>query len=245
MAGHSKWHNIKRRKEAQDSKRAKIFTKISKEIFAAVRESGDDPASNLRLRLAIQKAKAANIPSDNIERTIKRASGDTDGVSYEEMSYEGYGPGGVAVFVKALTDNRNRTAADIRYIFSRNGGNLGEDGCVSFLFTDKGLIVLEKNKLHEDDEEAVMLEAIDAGADDVQSEQEYYLIWTSPVELEEVRSELEKGGYPIDSSEQTMIPSTTSAVEGEDANKVERLIDMLEDNDDVQDVYHNGEIQAG
>ncbi|AXF57743.1 YebC/PmpR family DNA-binding transcriptional regulator [Salicibibacter kimchii] len=242
MAGHSKWNNIKRRKEAQDTKRAKIFTKISKEIFAAVRAQGDDPATNLRLRTAIQKAKNANIPLNNIERTIKRASGDSGDVHYEQISYEGYGPGGVAVFVKTLTDNRNRTVADIRHAFSRNGGNLGEDGCVSFLFSEKGLIVLNSEEF---DEETVMLEAIEAGAEDVETEDEHYLIWTDDKELEQVREELAKNGYPIDTAEQTMIPSTTSALEGENAKKMETLIDMLEDNDDVQDVYHNGELQTG
>ncbi|QDI92817.1 YebC/PmpR family DNA-binding transcriptional regulator [Salicibibacter halophilus] len=242
MAGHSKWNNIKRRKEAQDKKRAKIFTKISTEIFAAVREQGDDPSTNLRLRTAVQKAKNANVPINNIERTIKRASGDSGNVQYEQISYEGYGPGGVAVFVKTLTDNRNRTVADIRHAFSRNGGNLGEDGCVSFLFSEKGLIVLKSEEL---DEETVMLEAIEAGAEDVETEDEHYLIWTDDKELEEVREELAKSGYPIYTAEQTMIPSTNAALEGEYAKKMETLIDMLEDNDDVQDVYHNGEFQAG
>ncbi|QQK79548.1 YebC/PmpR family DNA-binding transcriptional regulator [Salicibibacter cibi] len=242
MAGHSKWNNIKRRKEAQDTKRAKIFTKMSKEIFAAVRAQGDDPATNLRLRTAVQKAKNANVPINNIDRTIKRASGDSGNVQYEQISYEGYGPGGVAVFVKTLTDNRNRTVADIRHAFSRNGGNLGEDGCVSFLFAEKGLILL---KSEEFDEDTVMLEAIEAGAEDMETEDGHYLIWTDDKELEQVREALANNGYPIDTAEQTMIPNTTSALEGEDAKKMEALIDMLEDNDDVQDVYHNGEFREG
>ncbi|SDI85072.1 YebC/PmpR family DNA-binding transcriptional regulator [Natribacillus halophilus] len=242
MAGHSKWNNIKRRKEAQDAKRAKIFTKMSKEIFAAVRAQGDDPATNLRLRAAIEKAKNANIPSNNIDRTIKRARGDSGDVNYEEMSYEGYGPGGVAVFVKVLTDNRNRTVADIRHAFSKNDGNLGEDGCVSFLFADTGLIVLESDEL---DEETVMLEAIEAGAEDVEADEAHFLVWTDEKELEQVREALAKQGYTIDTAEQTMVPSTTSTVAGEDIPKMEKLIDMLEDNDDVQDVYHNGDFQTG
>ncbi|QQK75648.1 YebC/PmpR family DNA-binding transcriptional regulator [Salicibibacter cibarius] len=242
MAGHSKWNNIKRRKEAQDTKRAKIFTKLSKEIFAAVRAQGDDPATNLRLRTAVQKAKDANIPANNIDRTIKRASGDSGDVQYEQISYEGYGPGGVAVFVKTLTDNRNRTVADIRHAFSRNGGNLGEDGCVSFLFAEKGIIVLKSEAF---DEDTVMLEAIEAGAEDMETEDGHYLIWTDDKELEQVREVLASNGYPIDTAEQTMIPSTTSALEGENAKKMEALIDMLEDNDDVQDVYHNGAFTEG
>ncbi|SDH56847.1 DNA-binding regulatory protein, YebC/PmpR family [Alteribacillus persepolensis] len=239
MAGHSKWHNIKRRKESQDAKRAKIFTKLSKEIFAAVREGGTDPQTNLRLRMALTKARAENIPNDNIERTIKKAAGDTGGVQYEEITYEGYGPGGAAVFVQALTDNKNRSAADIRHAFTKHGGNLGEDGCVSFLFDKKGQLLISKTS--DIDEEELMLAAIEAGADECEAEDDYFYILTAPEEFEHVKKALEND-YHFSKAEVTMIPQTNAELTDEHAEKMLKLIDALEDNDDVQSVYHNFKI---
>ena len=239
MAGHSKWNNIKRRKEAQDSKRAKVFTKITKEIFASVRAGGDDPATNLRLRLAIQKGKEANLPSDNIERTIKKAAGNQDGVTYEEITYEGYGPGGTAIFIDVLTDNRNRTVADLRYAFSRNGGNLGEAGSVSFLFEDAGIIVIHLGDL---DEEELMLEVIEAGALEFEVEEHTALITTAYGDLQDVKKALVDAGYTIEASELTKIPTVTTQLNPEQEETMVKLIDKLEDNDDVQNVYHNAEL---
>ena len=240
MAGHSKWNNIKRRKESQDAKKAKIFTKLSKEIYAAVRSGGEDPTTNLRLRMALTKARAENIPSDNIERTIKKAAGNSENIQYEEITYEGYGPGGVAVMVKALTDNRNRTAAEIRHAFSRNGGNLGENGCVSFLFDRKGQLIIERNE--EMDEDEVMLDAAEAGAEEIESEEDIYLIETETEDFEDVKNNLEQKGYLFTKAEVTMIPQTTTSLSNEDAETLIQLIEKLEDNDDVQYVYHNFEM---
>ncbi|SFE27029.1 YebC/PmpR family DNA-binding transcriptional regulator [Alteribacillus iranensis] len=240
MAGHSKWNNIKRRKESQDAKKAKIFTKLSKEIYAAVRSGGEDPTTNLRLRMALTKARAENIPSDNIERTIKKAAGNSENIQYEEITYEGYGPGGVAVMVKALTDNRNRTAAEIRHAFSRNGGNLGENGCVSFLFDRKGQLIIERNE--EMDEDEVMLDAAEAGAEEIESEEDIYLIETETEDFEDVKNNLEQKGYLFTKAEVTMIPQTTTNLSNEDAETLIQLIEKLEDNDDVQYVYHNFEM---
>ncbi|WP_240376453.1 YebC/PmpR family DNA-binding transcriptional regulator [Bacillus piscicola] len=240
MAGHSKWNNIKRRKESQDAKKAKIFTKLSKEIYAAVRSGGTDPAVNLRLRMALAKARAENIPSDNIDRTIKKAAGSTDNIQYEEMTYEGYGPGGAAVMVKALTDNKNRTAAEIRHAFSRNGGNLGENGCVAFLFTRKGQLIMERSTdINVDD---IMLDAIEAGAEDVEADEHAFYIQTAPENFEEVKMELEKQGCHFVNAEVTMIPETKAELADEQAEQMVHLVEKLEDNDDVQHVYHNFEI---
>ncbi|MBB5173216.1 YebC/PmpR family DNA-binding transcriptional regulator [Texcoconibacillus texcoconensis] len=244
MAGHSKWSNIKRRKEAQDKKRGKIFTKISKEIFAAVRNGGDDPSTNNRLRMAINKAKASNMPNDNIERTIKKATGDAGAVQYEEVIYEGYAPHGVAVYVHALTENRNRTAAEVRHAFNKHGGNLGEDGCVSFMFQRVGLLTMELTENDSFDEEAFMLEAIDAGADDVETENEFVFIHTAPEHFEEVKQGLEGQGYQFTTAEVTMVPDTNIPVSDEQAEEIEELLDVLEDNDDVQNVYHNLQTSA-
>ncbi|WP_054635549.1 YebC/PmpR family DNA-binding transcriptional regulator [Thalassobacillus sp. C254] len=241
MAGHSKWNNIKRRKESQDTKRAKVFTKISTEIFAAVRESGDDPQTNLRLRLALSKAKAENMPNDNIERTIKKALGEEGGVTYEELTYEGYGPGGAAVMVKVLTDNKNRSAANVRLAFNKNGGNLGENGCVSFLFQRKGVLAIDKESA-EGDEEDLMLDAIEAGAAEVEVLGESYELLTDPEDFESVKNALEKSEYTFKTAEVTMVPTTMSELGDNDAEKMIKLIDALEDNDDVQSVYHNFQI---
>ncbi|MFB5663215.1 YebC/PmpR family DNA-binding transcriptional regulator [Alteribacillus sp. HJP-4] len=238
MAGHSKWNNIKRRKESQDAKRAKIFTKLSKEIFAAVREGGEDPAVNSRLRMALSKAKSENIPSDNIERTIKKAAGDSSTDNYVEITYEGYGPGGAAVMVHALTENKNRTAADVRLAFSKNGGNLGENGCVSFIFNRKGRLLLKNS---EDDPDNLMLEAIEAGAEEFESVDGDIIITAEPEQFEKVKSYLENNGHNLQEADITMIPQTIAELSDEEAKKMIRLIDMLEDNDDVQNVHHNFE----
>ncbi|MDQ0299845.1 YebC/PmpR family DNA-binding regulatory protein [Salibacterium salarium] len=239
MAGHSKWHNIKRRKESQDAKRAKIFTKLSKEIFAAVREGGDDPNTNLRLRMALTKARAENIPSDNIERTVKKASGEAGAVNYDEITYEGYGPGGAAVMVKALTENKNRTAADVRHAFSKNGGNLGENGCVSFMFNRKGQLIADRTD--EIDEEEFMLEAIEAGAEDFESDDQSFYIQTDPDNFEQVKKDLESNNYEFLKAEIILFPDTNTTLKDEHAEKMIKMIDALEDNDDVQSVYHNFE----
>jgi len=241
MAGHSKWKNIQHRKGRQDALRAKIFTKISKEIYAAARNGGGDVNTNTPLRIAIQKAKDANMPNENIERTIKKATGDIDGVTYEEITYEGYGPGGVAVMVDVLTDNRNRTAATVRHAFSKNGGNMGESGCVSFLFTRKGVVMVNREEYEGDEDEFMML-ALEAGAEDIEVEADSFTVYTNPEELESVRDALKNAGVSVSSSEVTMIPSTTVKVTGEDAVKMLKLMDMLEDSDDVQNVYANFEI---
>ncbi|GEN33060.1 YebC/PmpR family DNA-binding transcriptional regulator [Aneurinibacillus danicus] len=241
MAGHSKWKNIQHRKGRQDAAKAKLFTKISKEIYQAARSGGADPNTNSRLKTAIAKAKEANIPNDNIERTLKKATGQLDGVTYEEIIYEGYGPGGVAVMVEALTDNRNRTAADIRHIFTKNGGNLGESGCVSFMFDRKGLIEISREDT-DLDEDSVMMAALDAGAEDFEASEESFEIKSSPEDFETVRTALEEAGYELDTAEISMIPQNTIKLTGDDALKMLKLMEMLESNDDVQDVYANFDI---
>jgi YebC/PmpR family DNA-binding regulatory protein len=241
MAGHSKWKNIQHRKGRQDAIRAKIFTKISKEIFVAVRNGGPDPNTNMRLKVALQKAKDNNVPNENVERTIKKATGDLEGITYEEITYEGYGPGGVAVMVEVLTDNRNRSAAEVRHIFSKNGGNMGESGCVSFLFNRKGQIMINKQEVTLDEDE-VMMVALEAGAEDIETTEESITILTSPDELEVVRESLVSAGIPIASSEVTMVPTTTVKITGDDAVKMLKLMDMMEESDDIQNVYANFEI---
>lgn len=239
MAGHSKWKNIQRRKNAQDAKRGKIFMKLAREIYVAAKNGGGNPDTNAALRLAIEKAKANNMPNENIERAIQKAVGGQSSENYEEITYEGYGPGGVAVMVHLLTDNKNRSAAEVRHAFTKNGGNLGENGCVSFMFDRKGLLIIERGDL---DEEEVMLHAIDAGAEEVETEDDAFVIYTEPENFEEVKNALEKHNYTFITSEITMIPQTTTTVSEEDKEKMLKLIDMLEDNDDVQEVYHNMEM---
>ncbi|SER73310.1 YebC/PmpR family DNA-binding transcriptional regulator [Salipaludibacillus aurantiacus] len=242
MAGHSKWSNIKHRKGRQDAKKGKIFTKLSKEIFQAVRQGGDEPGTNHNLRLAIDKAKQANMPNDNIDRTINKALGNVEGVVYEEITYEGYAPHGVAVYVQALTDNKNRTAAEVRLAFNKNNGNLGESGCVGFMFQRKGVLLFEKNESL--DEEAFMLEAIDAGAEDVLFLEEAFEVYTAPEELQQVRKALTDTLETDPSvSEVSMIPDTYTPVSETQAEEVLQLIEALEDNDDVQNVYHNLELK--
>ncbi|MCY7771598.1 YebC/PmpR family DNA-binding transcriptional regulator [Bacillus haynesii] len=238
MAGHSKWKNIQRRKNAQDAKRGKIFMKLAKEIYVAAKEGGADPESNASLRLVIDKAKNANMPNDNIDRAIKKASGSQDGKSYEEITYEGYGPSGVAVMVKCLTDNKNRTATSVRTAFSKNGGSLGETGCVSYMFDRKGYIAIEREDL-EIDEEEFMLEVIDAGAEELETREELFEIYTEPEQFEEVKKSLEERGYQTATAEITMVPQTYAEVDEGLQEKIENLIDVLEDDDDVQEVYTN------
>lgn len=240
MAGHSKWANIKHKKEKSDSQRGKIFTKLGRELAIAVKQGGPDPDSNSRLRDAIAKAKAANMPNDNIMRSIKKASGDTEGDNYEEIVYEGYGPGGVAIIVEATTDNRNRTAGDVRHYFDKFGGNLGQTGCVSFMFDRKGVILIEKSdKVNEDD---LMMEAIEAGAEDFSVEDEYFEILTEPSNFSAIREALENKGYEFAEAEVQSVPQTvTKLTDPKQNEQMEKLIDMLEDMDDVQQVWHNWE----
>ena len=236
MAGHSKWANIRHKKAAQDAKRGKIFTKLAREITVAAREGGGDPESNPRLRAAIERARKFNMPKENIERAIKRGTGEIAGETFEEVTYEGYGPGGVAIIVKCLTDNRNRTAAEVRHAFSKHGGNLGTSGCVSWMFERKGVIVVPGDKY---DEETVMLAALDAGADDVVLEDGKFIVYTQPSELETVRKGLLDAGIEVEEAKLDLIPTTTTRVEGETALKVLKLLEALEDLDDVQEVYSN------
>lgn len=237
MAGHSKWNNIKRRKGAQDAKKGKIFMRHAKNIYIAAKEGGGDPEMNPALRTVIEKARADNMPNDNIERAIKKATGTLDGVSYEEVTYEGYGPGGVAVIVHVLTDNRNRTAAEIRHAFSKNGGNLGETGSVSFMFERKGYIAILNEA--EVDEEELTLEVIEAGADDILTQEQAFEILTLPEQFKEVRDHLIDKGYHLEEAEITLLPQTYTEVSVEDKEKMHALVDMLEESEDVQDIYHN------
>lgn len=241
MSGHSKWSNIKRKKEKTDGARAKIFTKIGRELAVAVKEGGGaDPAVNSKLKDCIAKAKANNVPNDNIERIIKKAAGSADSEKYEAIVYEGYGPSGVAVIVESLTDNRNRTAADLRHYFDKFGGNLGTPGCVSFMFAKKGVIVVEKTGQNEDE---VMEAALEAGASDFLVDEDIFEIYTEPEDFSEVREALESKGYEFASAEVEMVPSTYSSIaEEENRAKMQKLLDALEDNGDVQNVWHNWEM---
>ena len=239
MAGHSKFANIRHRKEKNDSARGKIFTRLGREIAVSVKTGGPDPASNGRLRDAIAKAKSENMPNDTIDRSIKKAAGDLNAVNFEPVTYEGYGPRGVAVIVKVLTDNRNRAAANVRNAFTKGGGNMGTSGCVAFLFDHKGLIMVEKDAAGEDD---LMLIAIDAGAEDFAVQEEGYEILTSPEAFSRVREAIEAAGIAMVTAEVTMLPQTNTALsDPEDIKKMGKLLDLLDDEDDVQDVYHNGE----
>jgi YebC/PmpR family DNA-binding regulatory protein len=240
LSGHSKWASIKRKKGATDAKRGQLFSKLARAIIVAAREGGPDPGGNLALQNAIEKARDAAMPKDNIERAIARGSGTgADAAAYETVTYEGYGPGGVALFIEALTDNRNRTAADVRHVFSKNDGNLGESGSVAWLFERKGVILVDGAA----DEDELVLAAADAGADDVDPEESTYRVTTSPETLHAVREVLEESGMPIESAEATMVPKTLVSIEEEGmARKVVRLMDELEENDDVQAVYSNFDI---
>ena len=239
MSGHSKWKNIMHKKEKTDAQKAKVFTKIGKEIQIAVRAGGPAPVSNTKLRDLIQKAKSLNVPNDNIERTIKKASG-ADAADYEEITYEGYGPSGVAVIVATATDNRNRTASEVRHYFDKFKGNLGSTGCVSYLFSDKGIIVVLAENVS--DEDALMECALEAGAEDILSEDGVFEIYTSPEDLSAVREAVEGAGYTIESADLDKIPSNyVSLTNEEDIKMMNLLLEHLEDNDDVQEVYHNWE----
>ena len=238
MSGHSKWNNIKRKKEKTDGAKAKVFTKIGRELAVAVKEGGGpDPNTNAKLKDCIAKAKAANVPNENIERIIKKAAGDGDDTKYENITYEGYGPNGVAVIVETLTDNRNRTAGDVRHFFDKNGGNLGTSGCVSFMFAKKGVIIIEKEG---HDEDKVMEHCLEAGASDFQADEDVFEIYTEPEDFSGVLDDLEKKGYEFVSAEVEMVPNTYTALTDEESiTKMQRLLDALDDNDDVQNVWNN------
>ncbi len=238
MSGHNKWSTIKHKKGAADAKRGKIFTKLIKEITVAAKIGGADPNGNPRLRTAIDKAKAENMPKDNVERAIKKGAGGLEGTNFEETTYEGYGPGGVAVLVEVMTDNRNRTVSDVRSIFSKCNGNMGESGCVAWLFDKKGLIVYPKSV----DFDKLFEAALEAGADDVSDEGDQIEVLTDPVAFIEVRELLEKAGFKYESAEVTMIPQTMVKLEGKPAESMLKLMERLEDNDDVQNVYANFDI---
>src|SRR5437667_1804156 len=240
MSGHSKWAQIKRKKGAADAKRGQLFSKLTRAIIVAARDGGPDPGGNLALQNAIEKAREAAMPKENIERAIARGSGaSADAAAYETVTYEGYGPGGVALFIEALTDNRNRTAADVRQAFTKSDGNLGESGSVAWLFERKGVILVQGSA----DEDELVLVAADAGADDVEAEESSYRVTTAPENLHAVRAALEEAGMPIESAESTMVPKTSVSIDDETvARKVVRMMDELEENDDVQDVYSNFDI---
>ena len=237
MSGHSKWSTIKRKKEKTDNARAKVFTKIGREIAIAVREGGPDPSANSKLKEVIAKAKAKNVPNDNIDRIIKKASGEGNSAHYEEIVYEGYGPSGIAVIVETLTDNRNRTAGEMRHYFDKNKGNMGQSGCVSFLFTRYGEIVIDAEDM---DEDKLMEDALEAGAVDFINDEDVYIIRTEPNDLGGVRDDLSAKGYKFVSAEVEYVPSTTvKLTDEEDLKMMGRLLEMMEDNDDVQGVWHN------
>ncbi|RDV82547.1 YebC/PmpR family DNA-binding transcriptional regulator [Ammonifex thiophilus] len=242
MAGHSKWAQIKRKKAKVDAERGKIFTKLSREIMVAVRMGGGDPEANPRLRAAIDRAREANIPMENIKRAIQKALGEGAGEKYEEVFYEGYGPGGVALLIRTTTNNRNRTAAEVRHILSKFGGSLGEAGCVSWLFRSQGLITVRKDSGFS--EEDLLLLAMEAGANDLQETEDTFEIITAPEDLARVKQKLQEQGVPVEAAELTLLPQTTVPLEGEEAVKVLRLVQALEDLDDVEEVYANFDIPS-
>lgn len=240
MSGHSKWHNIRLRKGKQDAVRSKLFTKIAREMIVAAREGGSNPDSNLRLKLAIQKARDNSMPADNIKRAVQRGTGEVEGASYEEIPYEGYGPGGVAVLVACLTDNRNRTVAELRNIFSKCGGNLGESGCVAWMFEQTGLIEIPSDNA---DEDTVMMATMDAGAEDIRVEGDTIEVICQPGDLAKVRDALIEAGIGFANAEVTMLPKNTVKIEdSKEASQILRLLDALDDNDDVQQAYANFDI---
>ena len=239
MAGHSKWANIKHRKGAQDAKRGKIFTKIIKEITIAARLNGGDVDSNPRLRKAVSNAKSSIMPADKIDRAIKKGTGELEGVTYEEITYEGYGPGGMALMMDVITDNKNRSVAEVRHIFSKFGGNLGENGSVSWMFEKKGQIILNSDS---GDEDVIFEAALEAGADDFESDNNIYAIFTDPTSLMEVRDSLENSGYKIRSTEIEMIPKTLQKLDGKEAETAMKLMDALDENDDISKLYSNLDI---
>ncbi|NOW87796.1 YebC/PmpR family DNA-binding regulatory protein [Clostridium beijerinckii] len=242
MSGHSKWHNIQAKKGKTDAKRGKIFTKIGKEIVMAVKNGGANQDINAKLRDVVAKAKAANMPNDTISKAIKKASGELSSVNYENIVYEGYGPSGVAVIVETLTDNKNRSAGNVRSAFTKGGGNMGTSGCVSFMFQEKGEIVIEKE---DKDEDELMMIALDAGAEDFSSEDEVFVVTTAPEEFGTVREALEAQGIEFLEASVKMIPDTYTAIDEADAKKFQKMLDLLDDDDDVQEVYHNAEFPEG
>ena len=241
MSGHSKWHNIQAKKGKADAARGAVFTKIGREIAIAVRDGGANPESNGKLRDVIAKAKANNMPNDNIQRSIKKASGELSNVTYEQITYEGYAPGGVAVIVDTITDNRNRTVSDVRHCFAKNGGNLGNSGSVAFMFDEKGVLVVERKPGMDEDE--MMMLALDAGAEDMKADEDAFEIYTSPAEFSAVREALEQQGLTFLSAEVDKIPQNTVAIDDPEVLKsIQKLLEMLDDNDDVQNVFHNAEL---
>ncbi len=244
MSGHNKWSTIKQKKGKNDAARAKIFTKIGRELAVAVRDGGSaDPSVNSKLRDCIAKAKANNVPNDNIERIIKKASGEGNTNNYEAITYEGYGPGGIAVIVETLTDNKNRTAGDVRHYFDKNGGNMGTPGCVTFMFEKKGVLIIDREET-ELDEDKVMEDALEAGASDFQADDDVFEIYTEPEDFSAINEDLTSKGYTFASAEVEMVPSTyTKLTDEEQQTKMQKLLDMLEDNDDVQNVWHNWEME--
>ena len=240
MSGHSKWHNIQRTKGVQDAKRAQVFTKIAREIIVAVREGGSgDPLNNSRLAAAVAKAKAANIPGDNIKRTIDKALGAGGGDNYERVTYEGYGPGGVAVIVDAMTDNRNRTAAEMRHYFDKYGGNMGTAGCVSWSFDRKGVIIID-NESGDIDEDNILTDALEAGADDIEPGEGVFEVYTAPDDFTTVSGALESAGYKFLSAQVEMVPQSYITLSGpDDVRHMEKMLELMEDSDDVQNVWHN------
>jgi len=239
MSGHSKWHSIKHKKAAADSKRGRIFTRLIKEMTAAARNGGGDPDANPRLRLAIATAKAANMPADNIKKAVMRGTGELPGVTYEDVNYEGYGPGGVAIFMHVLTDNKNRTVAELRHILSKNGGNLGETGCVGWMFDRKGYFVVEKSAIEED---KLMELALGAGADDMREDGSNFEILTTPENFDAVRAALEEAKVPTTAAEISMMPQNYVKLEGKNAQSMLKLMDALEDHEDIQNVWANFDI---
>ena len=239
MSGHSKWASIKHKKGAVDAKRGKVFTKLIKEITVAARLGGKDSDSNSRLRVAVATAKAENMPKENIERAIKKGTGDLEGSNYEEVTYEGYGPGGVAVLIEVLTDNKNRAVADLRHLFERSGGNLGETGCVAWMFSKKGLIVFQKDQV---EEEMLFELALEAGADDMKEDEKEFEVLTEPSSFEQVKAAIENAGIPFTLAEITMIPNTTVKIDDKHAQQMLTLMENLEDNEDVNHVYANFDI---
>lgn len=241
MAGHSKWNNIKNRKGAQDAKRGKIFQKLSREIYMAAKEGGPDPEMNPSLRLAMDKAKSNNMPNDNVERAIKKATSAGEGENYDEVIYEGFGPSGVAILTHTLTDNRNRTFTNVRVAYNKNGGNLGETGTVNYMFDRKGYFVIERDKC-ELDEETILMMALEAGAEDLETSEEVFEIYSEPTEFSAVRNDLEAQGVSFHTAELTMVPKTMVGLSAEDYEILETILDALEDDDDVSEVFHNGEL---
>ena len=242
MSGHSKWHNIQNKKGKADAKRGKIFTKIGKELALAIKNGGANPDTNAKLRDVIAKAKAANMPNDNINRAIKKAEGELDSVNYEKIVYEGYGPSGVAVIVETLTDNKNRSAGNVRSAFTKGGGNMGTTGCVGFMFQEKGEIVIEKE---DRDEDEMMMLALDAGAEDFAAEEEVFVVTTTPEDFDTVREALEAEEIEFLEAAVKMVPDTHTAINEDDAKKFQKMLDLLDDDDDVTDVYHNAEFPEG